>query len=87
MVDLSALSGSKDYAALSRSYTIFGRVSPQDKQGLIEALRKDGHGVAMVGDGVNDIPALKAADCSIAMARRKRRRLPRGADHAAGRGF
>lgn len=68
MVDLSALSGSKDYAALSRSYTIFGRVSPQDKQGLIEALRKDGHGVAMVGDGVNDIPALKAADCSIAMA-------------------
>lgn len=57
-----------DLSALSRSYTIFGRVSPQDKQGLIEALRKDGHGVAMVGDGVNDIPALKAADCSIAMA-------------------
>ena len=68
MVDLSALSGSKDYAALSRSYTIFGRVSPQDKQGLIEALRKDGHGVAMAGDGVNDIPAPKAAACSIAMA-------------------
>ncbi len=68
MVDLSSLSGDKDYAALARSYTIFGRVSPQDKQGLIEALRRDGHGVAMVGDGVNDIPALKAADCSIAMA-------------------
>lgn len=68
MVDLSAIEGEKDYAALSRQYTIFGRVSPQDKQGLIEALRKDGHGVAMVGDGVNDIPALKAADCSIAMA-------------------
>ncbi len=67
-VDLSAIEGEKDYAALSRQYTIFGRVSPQDKQGLIEALRKDGHGVAMVGDGVNDIPALKAADCSIAMA-------------------
>ena len=68
MVDLSTIEGEKDYAALSRHYTIFGRVSPQDKQGLIEALRKDGHGVAMVGDGVNDIPALKAADCSIAMA-------------------
>lgn len=67
-VDLSAIEGEKDYTALSRHYTIFGRVSPQDKQGLIEALRKDGHGVAMVGDGVNDIPALKAADCSIAMA-------------------
>ena len=68
MVDLSTIEGEKDYTALSRHYTIFGRVSPQDKQGLIEALRKDGHGVAMVGDGVNDIPALKAADCSIAMA-------------------
>lgn len=68
MVDLSTIEGEKDYTALSRQYTIFGRVSPQDKQGLIEALRKDGHGVAMVGDGVNDIPALKAADCSIAMA-------------------
>ena len=67
-VDLSTIEGEKDYTALSRHYTIFGRVSPQDKQGLIEALRKDGHGVAMVGDGVNDIPALKAADCSIAMA-------------------
>ncbi len=68
MVDLSTIEGEKDITALSRHYTIFGRVSPQDKQGLIEALRKDGHGVAMVGDGVNDIPALKAADCSIAMA-------------------
>lgn len=68
MVDLSTIEGEKDYTALSQHYTIFGRVSPQDKQGLIEALRKDGHGVAMVGDGVNDIPALKAADCSIAMA-------------------
>ncbi len=68
MVDVSLLSGEKDYAALSREYTVFGRVSPEDKRGLIEALKADGHGVAMVGDGVNDIPALKAADCSIAMA-------------------
>lgn len=58
----------KDYAFLAREYTVFGRVSPEDKRGLIEALKADGHGVAMIGDGVNDIPALKAADCSIAMA-------------------
>ncbi|MCI6378170.1 MAG: HAD-IC family P-type ATPase [Clostridiales bacterium] len=68
MVDLSLLSGEKDYAALCREYTVFGRVSPEDKRGLVEALKADGHNVAMVGDGVNDIPALKAADCSIAMA-------------------
>ncbi len=66
-VDLSALSR-KDYALLCHEYTVFGRVSPEDKRGLIAALQAAGHGVAMVGDGVNDIPALKAADCSIAMA-------------------
>ena len=68
MIDLSAVEGPVDYLALSRGYTVFGRVSPEDKRLLIEALKSDGHGVAMVGDGVNDIPALKAADCSIAMA-------------------
>ena len=67
-IDLSQLEGEKDYTALSREYTVFGRVSPNDKRELIRALQRDGHGVAMVGDGVNDIPALKAADCSIAMA-------------------
>ena len=67
-VDMSALQGDKDYAVLAREYAVFGRVSPQDKNQLIQALRQAGHGVAMVGDGVNDIPALKAADCSIAMA-------------------
>ncbi|MBE5793269.1 MAG: HAD family hydrolase [Clostridiales bacterium] len=67
-VDLSLIGGEKDYAALSREYTVFGRVSPEDKCGLVRALQKDGHSVAMIGDGVNDIPALKAADCSIAMA-------------------
>jgi len=49
-------------------YTIFGRVTPQQKQQLVEAMKQQGRTVAMTGDGVNDIPALKAADCSIAMA-------------------
>lgn len=67
-IDLSSLEAPINYAALCETYAIFGRVSPEDKRGLIEALKENGHGVAMIGDGVNDIPALKAADCSIAMA-------------------
>ncbi|MDD3334695.1 MAG: HAD-IC family P-type ATPase [Eubacteriales bacterium] len=68
LIDLSAVEGEKDYAALSREYTIFGRVSPEDKRELIRAMQEDGHSVAMMGDGVNDIPALKTANCSLAMA-------------------
>ena len=51
-----------------RQYTVFGRVTPAQKKRLVEMMKKAGHSVAMTGDGVNDIPALKAADCSIAMA-------------------
>ncbi len=49
-------------------YTIFGRVSPEQKEILIETFKANGEVVAMTGDGVNDILALRKADCSIAMA-------------------
>lgn len=49
-------------------YTIFGRVTPKQKKTLVTALKSKGHTVGMTGDGVNDVMALKEADCSIAMA-------------------
>ena len=66
-VDVSRL-GDEELADAAVRYTVFGRVSPARKQLLVEALKAAGHSVAMTGDGINDIPALKAADCSIAMA-------------------
>ncbi|MDY2778094.1 MAG: HAD-IC family P-type ATPase [Collinsella sp.] len=54
-------------AAVDR-YHIFGRVTPQQKRELVVALKRRGHTVAMTGDGVNDVLALKEADCSVAMA-------------------
>lgn len=53
---------------IANEYTIFGRVSPDQKEALVIALKEKGKTVAMTGDGVNDILALKRADCSIAMA-------------------
>ena len=53
--------------AIANDYVVFGRVSPEQKQTIIESLKEAGHVVAMTGDGVNDILALKVADCSIAM--------------------
>ena len=58
----------KEIEKIANTYTIFGRVSPLQKKQLIEALQEKGKTVAMTGDGVNDVLALKTADCSIAMA-------------------
>jgi len=52
---------------LAKEYNVFGRVKPNQKKALILELKKQGHTVAMTGDGVNDVLALKEADCSIAM--------------------
>ena len=49
-------------------YNIFGRVTPQGKKKIIESLQKNNHVVAMTGDGVNDVLALKQADCAIALS-------------------
>lgn len=52
---------------LVKEYNVFGRVKPNQKKAIILALKEQGHTVAMTGDGVNDVLALKEADCSVAM--------------------
>ena len=66
IADCSLLSDDELRAAAADK-VIFGRLTPARKQILVEALKAEGHSVAMTGDGVNDIPSLKAADCSIAI--------------------
>ncbi|AJA80331.1 cation-translocating P-type ATPase [Levilactobacillus brevis] len=68
LVDMSQVGETPDYGQLVRDYTVFGRVTPQQKEQLIKAYQAAGHTVAMTGDGVNDLLALRQADCSIAMA-------------------
>lgn len=67
-IDASAFSDDADMAAAAENHSVFGRVTPEQKRRLICGLKENGHTVAMIGDGVNDVLALKDADCSIAMA-------------------
>lgn len=66
-IDLSTLDRD-DVRRVADSYTVFGRVKPNQKEVLVRKLQSLGLVVGMIGDGVNDVLALKAADCSIAMA-------------------
>lgn len=67
-VDTTTLQTQQEVEQAASTYTVFGRVTPEMKKKLILALKKQGHTVAMAGDGVNDVPALRASDCGIAMA-------------------
>lgn len=65
-VDVSLLIDD-EFESAAKKYTVFGRVTPEQKKRLISVMQKDGHRVAMTGDGVNDLLAMRRADCSIAM--------------------
>lgn len=67
-VDATSLATDADIESAVNAYTVFGRVTPKQKQKIVNALQEQGHTVAMTGDGVNDILAMKDADCSVAMA-------------------
>ena len=67
-VDAATLDTEDKIADAVNKYTVFGRVTPKQKKQLVKALQAKGHTVAMTGDGVNDILAMKDADCSVAMA-------------------
>lgn len=67
-VDMTTIKNKKDLEEAAEKYTVFGRVKPEQKRQLVQALQKQGHTVAMTGDGVNDVLALKSADCGVAMA-------------------
>ncbi len=67
-VDASWLRTQEEIAEAAAKYKVFGRVKPEQKQQIVKALQRAGHTVAMTGDGVNDILAMKSADCSVAMA-------------------
>lgn len=66
-IDMSSLSENADLSAIVENNTVFGHTSPQQKRRLIKALQENGHTACMTGDGVNDILAMREADCSVAM--------------------
>lgn len=67
-VDAATLTSDEAIDQAMDTYAVFGRVRPEQKKAFVLALQKRGHTVAMTGDGVNDVLALKASDCSVAMA-------------------
>ncbi len=67
-IDCRTLKEAQDFEEAVKKYTVFGRVTPEQKRSLIQTFKRTGHTVAMTGDGVNDVLALKDADCGIAMA-------------------
>lgn len=66
-IDLSLITNDEDIKAIVNDYSIFARVLPHQKKLIVEALQSEGRTVAMTGDGVNDVIALKQADCSITL--------------------
>ncbi len=66
--DMSQVTKETNLKEVVEQYNLFGRVTPSGKKDLLLALKANGHTVAMTGDGVNDVLALKEADCSLAMA-------------------
>ena len=67
-IDMCQIDDPVEIEKAALSYSVFGRVSPLQKKQIVQALQKNGHSVAMTGDGVNDLLALREADCSIAVA-------------------
>lgn len=67
-VDMTTVNTDEQLCEVAERCNVFGRVTPIQKKKLVLALKKHGHSVAMTGDGVNDVLALKEADCSVAMA-------------------
>ena len=67
-IDMSTVTTDEELEDAAERCNVFGRVTPAQKKKLVVALKKHGHSVAMTGDGVNDVLALKEADCSVAMA-------------------